>query len=150
VRERVLAFDGARLTSALLLDEEACAYHGQRCANVDVIGLGAHGSSYGLVRAGDHDDRRLALVGPTEQLALTSLHTEGEVQLGNNGHITLAVIGRMLVRLEGAAHRVLDRHVPTGIDAMFVDARGRAWVTAGQRLFRFSRGRGFEPIEAFP
>jgi hypothetical protein len=149
VRERVYSFEAGVLSSSLLLDEDACANHGEGCANMDVLGLGAHGTAYGVVRHADADDVRLASIAPTERVTSTALHGEGPVLVGHNGRITLAIVGAQLVRLDRAAHHVLDHGAPAGSEMLYVDPRGRAWVMAGTQLFRFSRGRGFEPIAAF-
>jgi hypothetical protein len=150
VRERLYAFDDGVLSSSLLLEEEACANHGEHCANLDVLGLGAHGTAYGAVRHGDVDDMRLAAIAPIERVTPTTLHSEGPMLVAHNASITLAVVGDQLVRLDGATHRVLDRGVPAGTEMLYVDARGRAWVMAGSQLFRFSRGHGFSLIASFP
>lgn len=136
-----------RLFTSVLRDDMACAYHGEACSEIDVVGLGAHGAVYGRVAHGD-ERWTAALIRPGERVESMGLAADDTFLVGHNGSITLAVVDGSLLRFDGARHRVLGTDVPTEVYALHVDERGRAWVISPSGLHRFSRGAGFELIRS--
>ncbi len=149
VIERRYRLSASTLASSVLRDDTECANVGRHCSNFVVVGLGAHGSVYGL--RGQGESSALVQVVSSGRLARTGLTTaEGVAMVDTNGRITLAIVDRALVRLEGARAIVLSDGVPEGAESLHVDARGRAWVLAHGGIRRFTRADGFTLVRADP
>lgn len=70
-----------------------------------------------------------------------------ELVVGSNGWITVGVLGRDLVRLDGDRAVHLSADAPPDASQVELDARGRPWVlTASGTLWRFSRLAGWSEV----
>lgn len=161
VQVRRFRYDGHAFQGADLINDNACAGHGEACSNLVFMGVGAYASAFALGHAPEDEPHVLPLltVGPVERSQPTDLqvHPAETFLVADNGRITLAIAGTRLVRIEGAHHTLLDRNAPVGAEQLFVDARGRAWVLAQDlrapgimQLHRFSRRSGWQAMGVGP
>lgn len=72
------------------------------------------------------------------------------LKVGTNGRVNLAVANGVLYRFDGARAALIDRSAPAEVDALAVDAAGRALAVAKGHLSRWTRGEGWREIEVLP
>lgn len=161
VQVRRFRYDGQAFQGADLINDNACAGHGEACSNLVFMGVGAHASAFAVGHAPEEEPDVLPLltIGPVEQSQATDLqvHPAETFLVADNGRITLAIAGTRLVRIEGTHHTLLDRNAPLGATQLFVDERGRAWVLSQDlqapsltQLHRFSRRVGWQAMGIAP
>jgi hypothetical protein len=116
--------------------------------------LGARGWGYGVAGCGaDGNVRRLCAIGPQQEddarpVPGPELKDNQAVVVVSNGRDTLARIDQRLYRLRGGDAELVDRHVPSDVSSLAVDARGRAVALVGGRVVRWAGTEGWRVLMA--
>lgn len=125
-------------------------YDLDRLRGAYTFALGAHGWVYGwsgtqLLAVTRH--RALPMRGYEPVLEDAADGYARRLSSGTNGRITLGVVGRDLLRLDGERAVWLASDAPPDVLEVQVDPRGRAWLLDDRgAVTRFSRRDGWTPI----
>ena len=114
----------------------------------DAWGLGHGGWAYAIASECATDISDVCAMGPemSDRLAPTGLKTSWDLLMHTSGEHTLAVSGERLLRADGDRMAVVASDIPAGISALATDGIGRALVTVGPQLVRWSPRHGWRVL----